>query len=49
MVVVRSPREIFMKVCKQIFADNQFNWGRVVAIFYFAYKLITKVFTLLWL
>lgn len=42
MVVVRSPRDIFMKVCKQIFEDNQFNWGRVAAVFYFAYKLITK-------
>lgn len=26
-----------------MFQDNQFNWGRVVALFYFAYKLIVKV------
>ncbi|XP_039271613.2 uncharacterized protein LOC120346045 [Styela clava] len=42
MVPIKSPKEIFMKVCRQMFDDGQFNWGRVVALFYFAYRLITK-------
>lgn len=42
MVPIQSPREIFFKVCKQMFQDGQFNWGRVVALFYFAYRLIAK-------
>lgn len=42
MVPIQSPKEIFIKVCKQMFADGNFNWGRVVALFYFAYRLIAK-------
>nr|AMY56534.1 BAX [Botryllus schlosseri] len=41
-VLVQPTKDIFMKVCKQIFADQNFNWGRVAAVFYFAYRLITK-------
>ncbi|KAF6733555.1 Apoptosis regulator BAX [Oryzias melastigma] len=37
-------REIFMKVARSIFADG-INWGRVVALFHLAYKLIYKALT----
>lgn len=39
-----SPtKEIFMKVAVEIFSDGKFNWGRVVALFYFACRLVIKV------
>ena len=41
-VPVHSTREIFLKVCTQIFQDGDLNWGRVVALFYFAYRLIMR-------
>ncbi|KAM9826442.1 apoptosis regulator BAX isoform X2 [Syngnathus typhle] len=34
-------RDIFMKVARNIFADG-INWGRVVALFHLAYRLIYK-------
>ncbi|XP_031179674.1 apoptosis regulator BAX [Sander lucioperca] len=34
-------RNIFMKVARKIFADG-INWGRVVALFHLAYRLILK-------
>ncbi|MEQ2276799.1 hypothetical protein XENORESO_010261 [Xenotaenia resolanae] len=38
-----SPsKDVFMKVAFQIFSDGRFNWGRVVALFYFACRLIIK-------
>ncbi|XP_029015137.1 apoptosis regulator BAX-like isoform X2 [Betta splendens] len=38
-----SPtKEIFMKVAFEIFSDGRFNWGRVVALFYFACRLVIK-------
>uniref|UniRef100_A0A8C2ZB73 BCL2 associated X, apoptosis regulator a n=1 Tax=Cyclopterus lumpus TaxID=8103 RepID=A0A8C2ZB73_CYCLU len=38
-----SPtKEIFMKVSVEIFSDGKFNWGRVVALFYFACRLVIK-------
>lgn len=38
-----SPsKDIFMKVAIEIFADGKFNWGRVVALFYFACRLVIK-------
>lgn len=37
-----APREVFFRVAKEMFADDNFNWGRVVALFYFACKLIIK-------
>ena len=37
-----STKEIFMKVCMQIFQEGDLNWGRVVALFYFAYRLIVR-------
>ena len=44
-VPMDSTKEVFMKVCKQIFQDGDLNWGRVVALFYFAYRLIMRAIT----
>lgn len=38
-----SPREVFFRVASDMFSDGNFNWGRVVALFYFASKLVLKV------
>ncbi|KAB1274352.1 Apoptosis regulator BAX [Camelus dromedarius] len=38
-----SPREVFFRVAAEMFSDGNFNWGRVVALFYFASKLVLKV------
>ncbi|KAF5925911.1 hypothetical protein HPG69_000402 [Diceros bicornis minor] len=37
-----SPREVFFRVAAEMFSDGNFNWGRVVALFYFASKLVVK-------
>jgi len=37
-----SPKQTFLDVAKEIFADGNFNWGRVVALFYFAFKMAVK-------
>ncbi|XP_031464550.1 apoptosis regulator BAX-like, partial [Phasianus colchicus] len=37
-----APREVFFRVAAEMFADGTFNWGRVVALFYFACKLVIK-------
>ncbi|XP_059212973.1 apoptosis regulator BAX-like [Centropristis striata] len=37
-------QDIFMKVARSIFADG-INWGRVVALFHLAYRLIRKALT----
>lgn len=39
-----SPtKDVFMRVAIQIFSDGKFSWGRVVALFYFACRLVIKV------
>lgn len=38
-----SPQGTFLDVAREIFADGNFNWGRVVMLFYFAYKMAKKV------
>ena len=35
----------FSNVAKQIFADGVYNWGRVVTLLYFGYKLACSVMT----
>ncbi|XP_041846950.1 apoptosis regulator BAX [Melanotaenia boesemani] len=37
-------KDIFMKVARSIFADG-INWGRVVALFHLAYRLIHRALT----
>lgn len=44
-VPVDSTKDVFVKVCQQIFQDGDLNWGRVVALFYFAYRLIMRAVT----
>ncbi|XP_068596165.1 apoptosis regulator BAX [Brachionichthys hirsutus] len=43
-VQANCAQDIFMKVVKNIFADG-INWGRVVALFHLAYRLIYKALT----
>lgn len=37
------PKEVFFRVATEMFSDGTFNWGRVVALFYFACRLVLKV------
>ncbi|KAL0992815.1 hypothetical protein UPYG_G00098840 [Umbra pygmaea] len=39
---LQPSQEVFMKVASEIFSDGKFNWGRVVALFYFACRLVIK-------
>nr|XP_057904675.1 apoptosis regulator BAX-like isoform X1 [Doryrhamphus excisus] len=39
---LQPTKEVFMKVAIEIFSDRKFNWGRVVALFYFACRLVIK-------
>ncbi|KAI1896291.1 hypothetical protein AGOR_G00093280 [Albula goreensis] len=39
---LQPTKEVFIKVACQIFSDGNFNWGRVVALFYFACRLVIK-------
>ncbi|XP_067408368.1 apoptosis regulator BAX-like isoform X2 [Emydura macquarii macquarii] len=41
-VGVHAPKEVFFRVAAEMFSDGTFNWGRVVALFYFACKLVLK-------
>lgn len=43
-VQANCAQDIFMKVARRIFADG-INWGRVVALFHLAYRLIHKALT----
>ncbi|XP_033961741.1 apoptosis regulator BAX [Pseudochaenichthys georgianus] len=43
-VPANCAQHIFMKVARNIFADG-INWGRVVALFHLAYRLIHKALT----
>ena len=42
-VPIDSPYETFSDVAKELFCDGVYNWGRIVTLFYFTYKLIMKV------
>ncbi|CAL1587736.1 unnamed protein product [Knipowitschia caucasica] len=39
---LKPTKDIFLKVAVEIFSDGKFNWGRVVALFYFACRLVIK-------
>nr|WGL47434.1 bax [Rachycentron canadum] len=39
---INPTKDMFMKVAIEIFSDGKFNWGRVVALFYFACRLVIK-------
>ncbi|KAL5006699.1 hypothetical protein ScPMuIL_015505 [Solemya velum] len=37
-----APHQSFLKIAGDFFSDNIYNWGRVVALFYFAYRMALK-------
>ncbi|KAK2165445.1 hypothetical protein LSH36_50g05049 [Paralvinella palmiformis] len=39
---ITESRQTFYNVAMKLFGDGNFNWGRVVALFYFAYRLVVK-------
>ncbi|KAJ7992396.1 hypothetical protein DPEC_G00278090 [Dallia pectoralis] len=39
---LQPSKEVFLRVACEIFSDGKFNWGRVVALFYFACRLVIK-------
>ncbi|KAG9342835.1 hypothetical protein JZ751_015042 [Albula glossodonta] len=39
---LQPSKDVFFKVACEIFSDGKFNWGRVVALFYFACRLVIK-------
>ncbi|KAI7803933.1 BCL2 associated X, apoptosis regulator a [Triplophysa rosa] len=39
---LQPTKDVFIKVALEIFSDGKFNWGRVVALFYFACRLVIK-------
>ncbi|XP_066498619.1 apoptosis regulator BAX-like [Hoplias malabaricus] len=39
---LQPNKDVFVKVACEIFSDGKFNWGRVVALFYFACRLVIK-------
>lgn len=39
---IKNPEETFSQVAHEIFIDGIYNWGRVVTLFYFAYKMIIR-------
>uniref|UniRef100_A0AAR2LKR0 Apoptosis regulator BAX n=1 Tax=Pygocentrus nattereri TaxID=42514 RepID=A0AAR2LKR0_PYGNA len=39
---LQPTKDVFVKVACEIFSDGKFNWGRVVALFYFACRLVIK-------
>jgi len=41
-VPVNSPYETFSEVANELFRDGIYNWGRIVTLFYFTYKLLLK-------
>lgn len=38
-----EPQQSFMRVALELFSDGIYNWGRVVALFYFGFKLAVRV------
>lgn len=42
-VTPNTAYQTFVRVAAQIFKDGTINWGRIVTLFYFAYKLALQV------
>ena len=38
-----SPIEAIIAVANVVFGDGEINWGRIVGVFYFAYRMCVKV------
>jgi len=38
-----EPQQSFLRVAHELFSDGICNWGRVVALFYFGFKLAVRV------
>ncbi len=43
-----SPIEAIIAVAQVIFGDGDINWGRIIGVFYFAYRMCVKVCVLNW-
>jgi hypothetical protein len=43
-----ASKETFYHIAREIFSDGNYNWGRIVALFYFGYKMVLKVRGLIW-
>lgn len=41
-ISLSEPRQSFLRVAKEIFSDGVCNWGRIVALFYFGFKLAVR-------
>ncbi|XP_028842160.1 apoptosis regulator BAX-like [Denticeps clupeoides] len=39
---LQPTKDTFVRVACEIFSDGKFNWGRVVALFYFACRMVIK-------
>ena len=40
-----APQQTFLNVANDFFRDGVITWGRIVALFYFGYKMACKVRT----
>lgn len=38
-----DPQNSFLQVARELFSDGIYNWGRIVTLFYFAFRLISRV------
>ena len=38
-----APQQTFLNVANDFFRDGVISWGRIVALFYFGYKMACKV------
>ena len=43
-----ASKETFYQIAREIFSDGVYNWGRIVALFYFGYKMVLKVGTIMY-
>ena len=38
-----KSKETFWKICGQVFEDGNFSWGRIVAVFFFGYRMLLRM------